>query len=122
MAAARVELVRRLRELAEAWEVKPAHLSLFGSAARGDGDTHSDIDLFLVRPARVAAEDEAWRGQVEHLEESVRRWTGNDSGIVEVSEKQMAALRRRRPPALRELNSDAVDIAGLPVRKLLEGK
>jgi predicted transcriptional regulator len=121
MAAARVELVSRLRGLVELWEVEPAHLSLFGSAARGDGDSDSDIDLFLVRPEGIDEEDEIWRSQVEHLADRVRRWTGNDAGIVELPEKRMPALRRRRPPVLRELDADAIDIAGMPARKFLKG-
>src|SRR6266508_2965124 len=53
----RSELDRRLRaEIAE-WKIAPAHVSIFGSAARGDGDTRSDIDLFVVRPARVSEDD-----------------------------------------------------------------
>ncbi|HEX6667601.1 MAG TPA: MarR family transcriptional regulator [Solirubrobacterales bacterium] len=119
MAGARVELVRRLRELVEVWEVQPSHLSLFGSAARGDGDTKSDIDLFLVRPSGVDEENETWRLQVEHLADSVHTWTGNAAGIVELPKEKMAALRRRRPPVLRELTTDAIDIAGIPIRKLL---
>jgi predicted nucleotidyltransferase len=33
------------------------HASLFGSAARGDGVPESDIDLLIIRPERVDAED-----------------------------------------------------------------
>lgn len=119
MAGARAELIRRLRELSSSWSIRPRHLSLFGSAARGDGDADSDIDLFLVRPARIEAEDEQWRGQVEELTESVHMWTGNNVGIVELEQQHLTGLRRRRPPALRELDRDAIDIAGTPVRKLL---
>jgi predicted nucleotidyltransferase/biotin operon repressor len=119
MADVRVELVRRLRENVDFWKIKPLHLSLFGSAARGDGDSESDIDLFLIRPDGVEEEDEVWRSQVEHLKERVDRWTGNRAVTVELPEKKMTALRRRRPPALRELDADAIDIAGTPIRKLL---
>ncbi|HET6998444.1 MAG TPA: MarR family transcriptional regulator [Solirubrobacterales bacterium] len=122
MATARVELVRRLRELVDLWKVEPLHLSLFGSAARGDGDTHSDIDLFLVRPAAIEEEDEMWRSQVDQLAASVQRWTGNKAGVVELAEKRVPGLRRRRPPVLRELDADAIDIAGIPIRKLLARK
>jgi predicted nucleotidyltransferase len=122
MANARVELVRRLRELVEHWEVEPVHVSLFGSAARGDGDASSDIDLLVVRRTKVKEEDAFWRAQVEHLVESVHRWTGNDAGIVELSQNALPALRKRSPPVLRELNADAIDIAGTPTRKLLGKK
>jgi predicted nucleotidyltransferase/biotin operon repressor len=119
MAGARVELVRRLRELVDGWQIKAVHLSLFGSAARGDGDRGSDIDLFVVRPRRIAAEDDQWRTQVDQLAGRVDEWTGNSAGIVEIEEERLPALRRRRPPALRELDRDAIDIAGTPVHKLL---
>lgn len=119
MAKVRVELVSRLRELIEAWDVAPIHASLFGSAARGDGDAKSDIDLFVVRPKATDEDDEEWRSCVEDLTESVERWTGNVASIIELPEDKLPALRKRRPPVLSGLTRDAIDLAGLPVRKLL---
>jgi predicted nucleotidyltransferase len=119
MAGARGELVHRLREVAGTWQIEPIHLSLFGSAARGDGDNESDIDLFIVRPGQIAPEDHQWRTQVDQLSDRVHAWTGNNAGIVEIEEARVPALRRRRPPALRELGRDAIDIAGTPVHELL---
>jgi predicted transcriptional regulator len=119
MAGVRAQLVHRMRALVGDWQTEPFHLSVFGSAARGDGDRESDIDLFLVRPRSVEAEDERWRTQVEELAERINQWTGNHAGIVELEEKQLPGLRRRRPAALRELDRDAIDIAGVPVARLL---
>jgi predicted transcriptional regulator len=119
MAGARAELVRRLREAIAAWEIPPAHASLFGSAARGDGGTESDIDLLVVRPADRDAGDPAWEGQVEQLAENVRRWTGNHAGIVEISESELPQLRRDRPPVVEEVSMDAIELAGEPARQLL---
>jgi predicted nucleotidyltransferase len=119
MAGVRAQLVHRMRALVGEWQTEPFHLSLFGSAARGDGDRESDIDLFLVRPRSVEAEDERWQSQVEVLGERINQWTGNHAGIVELEERQLPGLRRRRPPALRELDRDAIDIAGTPIEKLL---
>jgi hypothetical protein len=62
-------------------EVMPLHASMFGSAARGDGDSSSDIDLFVVRSAAVDADARTWRGQVERLSEHVRAWTGNHANV-----------------------------------------
>lgn len=121
MAGARAELVRRLRETVRGWVVPPVHASLFGSAARGDGDAQSDIDLLIVRPGGVDADDGEWRDQVEHLAVSVRGWTGNNAGIAEIAESELPELRRDRPPVVEEVGVDAVDLAGLPVRQLLAG-
>lgn len=121
MAEARVEMVRRLRGAIGGWKVPVMHASLFGSAARGDGDTSSDIDLFIIRSADVDADDQAWRAQVDELAESVRRWTGNHAGIAEVSENELPQLRRDRPPVVEEVGTDAIDLAGEPARQVLAG-
>lgn len=119
MAEVRVELVRRLREAIGAWEVPVVHASLFGSAARGDGDSTSDIDLFIVRLTGVDADDQTWRAQMDGLAESVRRWTGNHAGIAEVSEHELTQLRRERPSVVDDVNTDAIDLAGQPARQIL---
>jgi predicted nucleotidyltransferase len=119
MTGARTELIRRLREAIGTWEVPPVHASLFGSAARGDGDTGSDIDLLVVRPGDVDPEGSAWRNQLDSLADLVRRWTGNNAGIAEVSESELPRLRKDRPPVVEEVTEDAVDLAGEKTRKLL---
>lgn len=119
MAETRVELVHRLREAIGAWAVSAVHASLFGSAARGDGGLTSDIDLFVVRPADVDAGDETWRGQIDGLAESVRRWTGNHAGIAEISASELPQLRRERAPVVEEVRADAIDLAGQSTREAL---
>jgi len=119
MAGARAELVRRLRDAVGAWGVPPVHASLFGSAARGDGDANSDIDLLIVRPVDIDPDDAHWRGQVDGLADLVRRWTGNNAGIAEVPEGELSRLRKDRPPVVEEVSEDAVDLAGESTRKLL---
>jgi predicted transcriptional regulator len=121
MAAARNELVDRLRAAIARWEIQPVHGSVFGSAARGEGDQASDVDLFIVRPEKIDAEDPTWRRQLDELASSVRRWTGNHAGISEVSAEEIPRLRRERPPVLRELAADAIDLAGRSARWILEG-
>jgi predicted nucleotidyltransferase/predicted transcriptional regulator len=119
MADVRVELVNRLRWKVDTWKRPPVHLSMFGSAARGDGDSASDIDLFLVRPKAIDEDDEEWRATVDRLSGDVESWTGNRASIIEIGERELPGLRKRRPAALRGLERDAIDIAGRPARKLL---
>lgn len=94
------------------WEIAPAHASIFGSAARGDGDTRSDIDIFVVRSARVSEDDPRWRAQLERLSDHVYAWTGNHLGLSEVSAADLRRLRRERPPVVEELRRDAITLAG----------
>ena len=112
-------LLDRLRSELEGWRLSPLHASLFGSAARGEGTTASDIDVFLVRPAGIAAEDGRWRGQLDQLGVLVAGWTGNNAGIAEVAEEELERLRRERPPVVQELEQDAVTLFGPAVYDLL---
>ncbi|MGI8461924.1 MAG: helix-turn-helix domain-containing protein [Solirubrobacterales bacterium] len=119
LAELRVELLRHLREEIGSWTVKPDHASLFGSAARGDGDTSSDIDLFVVRPAAVDEDDRRWRAQLDRLAERVHAWPGNHAGIAEVSAEEVERLRRERPAVVNDLHRDAVELAGQRLRTML---
>lgn len=122
LAAMRAELERRLRAEIEEWEIAPEHASIFGSAARGDGDTASDIDLFVVRPDQVDEGDSRWREQLDRLAADARRWTGNHVGISEVSKRELRRLRRERPPVIEDLRSDSVTLAGPAAQALLGGR
>ena len=119
LAGLRTELLGRLRELLESWEVPAVHASLFGSGARGEGDTGSDIDLFVVRPNTVDPDDPRWREELDSLAERVRRWTGNHAAIAEVSAAAVERLREEQPDIVAELRSDAVRLFGPEVTTLL---
>jgi predicted transcriptional regulator len=119
LAGMRTELLSRLRQAIAAWDVAPRHVSLFGSVARGDGDTASDIDLFIVRPNDVLEDDPRWRGQLDDLAAQVARWTGNHAGIAEAAEGETKRLRKERPPIVAQLGSDAIVLSGEDVASLL---
>jgi predicted nucleotidyltransferase len=119
LADIRSELERRLRAEIGEWEISPTHVSMFGSAARGDGDTRSDIDIFVVRPAEIDEGDIGWRQQLEQLSDDVHAWTGNHVAVSEVSAADMRRLRRERPPVVDELRRDAITLTGPPPTELL---
>src|SRR5688572_721528 len=100
LAGMRTEFLSRLRDAFARWEPAPVHASIFGSAARGDGDTSSDIDLFIVRPASVEEDTAAWRSQIYRLTEDVQSWTGNHLAVIEQAEVEVCRLRRSNPPVL----------------------
>ena len=122
LADVRAELQRRLRDEIAGWRIAPVHLSVFGSAARGDGDTKSDIDIFVVRPRDVPDDDPGWHEQLDGLSDHVLAWTGNHVGLSEVSEADLRRLRRERPPVVAELSRDAIAIVGSEPDELLGGR
>ena len=119
LAGMRAELVGRLREAFADWKVAPVHASIFGSAARGDGNTHSDVDLFVVRPASVDEEAAVWRSQVDGLIADVHSWTGNHAAIIEQGEPDLKRLQRSKPPVLKNLRRDGIDLVGASLREVL---
>jgi Nucleotidyltransferase domain len=119
MAGMRGELLRRLRDALAGWAPAPVHASMFGSAARADGDINSDIDLFLVHPAAVSEDDPEWRAQIEQLGEDLLAWTGNPAAVIEGREQDISRLRRSRPAVVEQLLHDGIDLAGVPLEELL---
>lgn len=119
LAGMRRELLQRLREALTAWTLPPAHASLFGSLVRGEGDTQSDIDLFLVRPEGVTEDAAGWRGQVEGLADDVLRWTGNRLGVSELPAEDLDGLVRRDPPIVAALRRESVTLAGPEITEIL---
>jgi len=120
LAGLRAALIDRIRRAIGDWERAPAHVSMFGSAARADGDSGSDIDLLVVRPDAVRPDDEPWRRQVDDLSSQILRWTGNHAGVLELSEREVRAAGRRagRSP-LAGVRRDAIDIAGKSLHQVM---
>lgn len=112
LAQLRAELIVRIRRELASWSTPPVHASVFGSAAREDGDTESDIDLLVVRPHKVDEDDPAWREQMHRLAEKIERWSGNHASLHELSPAQLAAALRRKEPVIASLHEQSIDLAG----------
>ncbi len=108
----RGELLRRIRGALDSWEIAPSNVSMFGSAARGDGGTASDIDLLVVRPGAVHEDNTTWRTQLADLKDQIRRWTGNYAQIVELADEEIDQLRRDDRAIVAALRSDALVLHG----------
>jgi hypothetical protein len=139
LAGIRSELWRRLREALTDWEVRPVYACVFGSAARRDGGSESDIDLMVVHPAFLGdkrlprrekspgvaigdamltalsqplppgAEDK-WYAQLDELRAQVQRWTGNPLQVLDLSIWQQTNLPKTDPSLSAEITRDAVTI------------
>jgi hypothetical protein len=118
----RNKFFQRARKEIARWEIAPVHASVFGSMARGDGGPGSDIDIFVIRPAAKREDDPVWRQQIEGLGDHVLAWTGNHAGIAEIHEPDLVLWRESEAPVVVEIKSDAVELAGSSLRKLLGGR
>jgi predicted nucleotidyltransferase len=116
---ARETLLARLREQMEGWSISPAHGSLFGSAARGEAGPDSDLDILVVRPDDVAADDQMWAAQLGDLERRVANWTGNQLAWFETDRAGLAKATSEDEPLLDALRTDAVHLTGVPIGQLI---
>ena len=115
----RSRLLERITELVAAWPIAPLHVSLFGSAARRDGDAASDIDVLIVRPDSVGDDDDAWASQVGALRDAVSAWTGNRCQVFDVRLAQFAEQVRSGDPLVDSWRRDGIHLFGIAIESLV---
>ena len=100
------EVLDRIGHAVAEWEVPPALVGIYGSAARRAGDEGSDIDLLVVSDAPDAVELAA------DLAGNLERWTGNATHVVTLDPSDLARMRRAQEPVLVEWKRDLIVVAG----------
>jgi predicted nucleotidyltransferase len=139
LAGLRGELWSRLRAEVGGWRPRPLSACVFGSAARGDGDEGSDIDLLLVHPpfpgekssvrlsssVRAVLADamgaavlsavetdavQVWEEQIDRLRGLVEAWTGNPLQVVDLSFFEWRNPSAHHRPLLAEVQRDGVEL------------
>lgn len=106
------ELLERITKVITGWEIKPVFAAIFGSAARGEMRLDSDIDIFIVRPDKVNADDEGWLSFQTALADSVTKWTGNDARIFELNEREVANGLAAEEQVLTDIRDQAIVLLG----------
>lgn len=120
LATLRSSLIEHCRQAIGAWDPWPALALLFGSAARGDSGSESDLDVLVIRPAGVDEDAVVWREQLAALERNATSWTGNDTRIVEYGEGELVGIRE---PVVTEAFAQGIELFGSRrrLRRLIEG-
>jgi predicted nucleotidyltransferase len=112
---------------------------VFGSAARGDGNEMSDIDLLLVhppfpgekKPARLSPDIRSqladalggallssselepvpqWESQIDRLRDLAELWTGNPLQIVDLSFYEWRHPPKHHQPLIDEVRRDGIEL------------
>ena len=116
----RRRLLEFLRSEVAAWSRRPIHVSLFGSAARGDGTTASDLDLLVVRrDGGTDAEDEGWDDQLFTSGERIFAATGNRPAWLTLTAADLRRAVQAAEPMVGEWRRDALHLAGRRLDALL---
>lgn len=104
----RGQLFDRIRNHLKTWTPRPLAADIFGSAARGDGDIHSDLDILLVRPPHLTDDSTPWANNVDELEQLIARWSGNPASILQATPPEVMAMVDRNEPIVARLQSDTI--------------
>lgn len=112
LADLRSTLIEQMRSHLDGWECAPATAWLFGSAARGDGTDSSDIDIAVVRPEGLDADELVWSAQLVEFSDAIARWTGNETNVIEYSESEISELHRAGEPILESIQAEGIRLAG----------
>ncbi len=116
----RGRLLEFLRSEAESWPRRAMHVSLFGSAARGDGTTGSDLDLLVVRPEpRRPAEAARWEEQLFDSGERIFAATGNRAAWLVTAPGELRRAVEAGEPIVGEWRRDAIHLAGRRLEALI---
>jgi len=115
----RSRMIGFLRQEVRSWTPPALHASLFGSAARGDGDTGSDLDLLVVR-ADNHRDDEAWEAQLYDSGERILAATGNRAGWFVTTPADLRRAVQAGAPLIGEWRRDGVHLAGRRLDPILK--
>lgn len=121
LATLRQQLFARMRVQVASWDVPPVVAAVFGSTARADGTTSSDIDVLVVRPRGIDVDDPIWRSQIDSFEAAVWSMTGNDVRTLELVQSRLGETGTAS--VLGDIASEGIEISGslAVVRRALRG-
>jgi predicted nucleotidyltransferase len=112
LARARATVFEELGSSAGELSPPPVSVIVFGSLARGEARTTSDIDVVVVRPENVDEEDDGWHAGLERWRQKARQLTGNAVEVVEVGESDAARFLRGRRPLWTEVEREGIVVFG----------
>lgn len=118
LAGLALAFVERFGREVAALRPTPACVAAFGSFARNQARTDSDLDLLVVRPKQVDQDDDAWADTIEAVRARATELTGNTVEILEVSQVDCRRLIRSNEPLWRNIVRDAIVVHGRPLSEL----
>lgn len=103
-------------------KIRPAPISViaFGSFARGDGEPDSDIDVIMVRPTGIDADDDGWSQAIERWRTVISRVAGNTVEILDVDADAVAAKLSGRSELWRDVHRDSQVVFGKRLDELAD--
>ena len=107
------ELERRIGDFVESVDAGVLSVSVFGSVARGTATPTSDLDLLVVFDAVVDTD------VVVRLGDLVRRWTGNECQVFDVTRADLRRFVAEGDPLVGSWRDEARTVFGEEIRTFI---
>ncbi len=104
------QVVDCLRAIIAEWGEAPRLAFLFGSVARREASSTSDLDLLVIRRSACDADSHAWRSQLVALQQTATGMTGNDARVLEIGEQEIGA--GRADDVLKDVLAQGIPLVG----------
>lgn len=121
LARLRDSVLERIGAAAADLPCPPASVIAFGSFARREADRHSDIDVVIVRPGDVDADDDTWTAGLDQWRANVQAAAGNDVEVIETGNADAAAKLSNGGALWEEIARDGVVVFGATLDELRNG-
>lgn len=118
LADVRTTVLEELKTTAAHLSVAPVSVIVYGSLARGEADRSSDIDVLVIRPPRVAEDEQGWRSAIDKWVEEARRLTGNRIELLEVAAEEAGAKLRSKKTLWTDIQREGVVVFGRTIEDL----
>lgn len=109
--------MEELTTLAEELLPHAVNVTVFGSFARGEATSESDIDLLVVW-AETSEDEGRWVDALAAFTDRIRQLTGDPVNVVEAGEWEMGRLLRSPRPLWKDIVRDGFTLAGVPLDAL----
>lgn len=114
------ELASRLTMACQDLRPVPRHVSIFGSHARAEATSMSDLDLMIVVEDELDVHDEDWTDQMDDLADRVLRWTGNQLEALVLSTSGLRTAVQAEEPLVGTWGTDARTLLGPRPQNLVD--
>jgi predicted nucleotidyltransferase len=122
IARSRAAVLQRIQEAVDRLRPEPVHVSLFGSFARGEAGSASDIDVLIVAATEDGIDDDAWFDQIDQIGAQVHAWTGNRLEHLVLSLDRLHQVAAANEPIVRSWIEESELLMGRPLTTLLANK
>lgn len=112
LSRSRERALHQIGEAAALLSVSPVAVIVFGSVARDEARSDSDLDAVVVRPDDVAEDDEGWGASVEQWRTQATAITGNRVEVVEVSLTEARERIARKSGVWHDIARDGFAVHG----------